>query len=103
MAAQTTINSPADYTGRDGGIDHALKLEKTVPPDLNGRMLYASSNGDKWYLIRDSQGVAVVHVPNVPSGGQVARIDVGEFLVRGNGGPERQELLRLIGTLVDGE
>ena len=65
-----------------------------------GRRLYSSPNGDSWHLVHDMQGVAVVHIPNVPSGGKLKRIDVGEFLVRGNG-PERQELIRLIATPAD--
>jgi hypothetical protein len=44
----------------------------------------------------------VVHEPNVASGGQVAHIDIGAFLLGGGKGPEHQELLRLIGTLVEG-
>ena len=67
------------------------------------RELYASSNGDRWFLVRDlgTGRVFVRHVPNVASGGQTADFGIGEFLVRGGRGPEHQELLRLIGTLVD--
>jgi hypothetical protein len=65
------------------------------------RELYCSSNGDRWYLCRDADRVFVVHVPNVPSGGRVEELEIREFLARGGGGPEHQELLRLIGTLVD--
>jgi hypothetical protein len=45
--------------------------------------------------------VFVVHVPNVASGGKVENFAIGEFLAGGKSGPEHQELLRLIGTLVD--
>jgi hypothetical protein len=45
-------------------------------------------------------GVFVRHEPNLPSGGQVADIEIGAFLVAAGDGPEKQELLRLIGTLV---
>jgi hypothetical protein len=38
--------------------------------------------------------------PNLPSGGQVANIEIGAFLIAAGNGPEKQELLRLIGTLV---
>jgi hypothetical protein len=38
--------------------------------------------------------------PNLPSGGQVADIEIGAFLIAAGNGPEKQELLRLIGTLV---
>jgi len=64
--------------------------------------LYHSSNGDRWYLARnpDTGQVFVKHQANLPSGGHVADIEVGVFLSQGKG-PEQQELLQLIGTLVD--
>jgi hypothetical protein len=67
------------------------------------RAIYASSNGDRWLLVRDpaSGRVLVRHEPNAASGGRTSELGVGEFLVRGSHGPEHQELLRLIGTLVD--
>jgi hypothetical protein len=43
--------------------------------------------------------VFVRHEPNLPSGGQVADIEIGAFLIAAGNGPEKQELLRLIGTL----
>jgi hypothetical protein len=56
--------------------------------------LYCSSNGDNWFLERDSAGASfVVHEPNKPSGGHRSRIPVEEFLKRSQG-PERQALLR---------
>ena len=66
------------------------------------REVYRSANGDRWYLVRDtiSGQVFVKHQPNAPSGGRVTNIEIGEFLGRGHQGPEHQELLRLIGTLV---
>ncbi len=66
------------------------------------RELYHSSNGDRWFLARDSESgeVFVRHEANSASGGNVAHIDLGTFLSSGEG-PEHQELLRLIGTLVD--
>jgi hypothetical protein len=65
------------------------------------RKLYESPNGDRWYLIRDPSGTVFVrHEANVASGGHVAHIEIGVFLSSGHG-PEHQELLRLIGTLVD--
>ena len=42
----------------------------------------------------------VRHEPNLPSGGQVANIEIGAFLIAAGNGPEKQALLRLIGTLV---
>lgn len=70
---------------------------------IESRNLYHSSNGDRWCLVRDSGSgrVFVRHKPNLSSGGQAANIEVGDFLVRGGFGPEKQELLRLIGSLVE--
>jgi hypothetical protein len=66
------------------------------------RELYYSSNGDRWYLARDPDTgrVFIRHQANLPSGGHVADTEVGVFLGQGKG-PEQQELLRLIGTLVE--
>ena len=71
---------------------------------VEARELYRSANGDRWSLVREpgSGRVFVRHEPNAPSGGRTSDIGVGDFLVRGGHGPERQELLRLIGTLVEG-
>ncbi len=66
------------------------------------RELYYSPNGDRWCLARDpgSARVFIKHKANLPSGGHVTDIEIGAFLSQGEG-PEHQELLRLIGTLVD--
>jgi hypothetical protein len=66
------------------------------------RTLYRSSNGDRWLLARDAESgrVSVRHEANLPSGGRVTDLDVGAFLAAGPPGPQHQELLRLIGTLV---
>ena len=67
------------------------------------RVLYDSPNGDRWSLIRDAASgrISVLHEPNPASGGRVAHLDLGEFLRRDGQGPEHQELLRLVGTLVE--
>lgn len=67
------------------------------------RKLYDSANGDCWYLVNDcaNGNVFVRHEPNRASGGRISDTDVGTFLSRGGQGPEKQELLRLIGSLVD--
>ena len=64
--------------------------------------IYRSPNGDRWLLARDPETgrVFVRHEPNLPSGGQVVDIEIGAFLIAAGNGPEKQELLRLIGTLV---
>jgi hypothetical protein len=65
------------------------------------RTLYSSPNGDRWNLICDTSGeIFNRHEANMASGGHVAHIDIGTFLSSGRG-PEHQELLRLIGTLVE--
>ena len=71
---------------------------------LEMRQLYASPNGDRWYLARypESGRVFVQHAPNVSSGGQPANIELADFLSRGGNAPEHQALVRLIGTLVEG-
>jgi hypothetical protein len=70
---------------------------------LQTRELYRSSNGDRWHLVRDeaSGRVFIRHEPNLPSGGRAADFEIATFLAGGGHGPERQELLRLIGTLVE--
>ena len=69
---------------------------------LKTRELYRSSSGDRWQLAREDRSgrVFIIHEPNIPSGGRTSHIVIGPFLTGGHG-PEHQELLRLIGTLVD--
>ena len=70
---------------------------------LEMRELYSSPNGDRWFLARDpaSSEVFIQHLPNAASGGRPSHIEIGTFLNQGGRGPEHQELLRLIGTLVE--
>ncbi len=70
---------------------------------IETRLLYSSSNGDRWFLVRDiaSETVLVKHEPNRSSGGRNSMIDVAEFLTQ-NHGPQHKSLLRMIGTLVEG-
>jgi hypothetical protein len=67
------------------------------------REIYHSPNGDRWLLARDVETgkVFVMHEANPASGGQRTNIRLGTFLSQGGNGPEHQELLRLIGTLVE--
>lgn len=69
---------------------------------IRTREIYHSTNGDRWLLALDSDTdrVFIRHEPNLPSGGHVAGIELGAFLFGAGSGPEKQELLRLIGTLV---
>jgi hypothetical protein len=72
---------------------------------LKARDLYASSNGDRWSLVRDAvnQEVCVKHEPNAASGGKPSYIPIGEFLRHAAHGPEHTALMHLIGTLVDND
>lgn len=67
------------------------------------RELYRSSNGDRWSLGRDFDNgrVFVRHEANLASGGNVTDLQIGAFLSGPGHGPEKQELLRLIGSLVE--
>jgi hypothetical protein len=81
-----------------------VSLLKGTSMVLKKRELYLSSNGDPWYLAREDSGAIVVfHEPNKSSGGTVSKLEVGEFLMRGNRGPQHYALLELISTLVDAE
>ncbi len=65
------------------------------------RKLYESPSGDRWYLIRDHTGAVFVrHEANLASGGHLEHIEIGAFLTSGQG-PEQQELIRLIGSLLN--
>ena len=106
MASQdekASIEGVPRSTGRHGAVDLVATMQEfsVFPASPVTRELYCSSNGDRWYLCRDADRVSVVHVPNVASGGKVENFAIGEFLAGGKSGPEHQELLRLIGTLVD--
>ena len=64
------------------------------------RELYRSSNGDSWSLCREDDGsLVVLHHINVPAGGGVERLELGDFLKPDHSGPEHQALVQLIGTL----
>ena len=101
--AKATIEQVLQSTGRDGAVDLVVKMLAfgVLPHSAAARELYCASNGDRWYLVRDADRVSVVHVPNASSGGRIETLELREFLARGEGGPEHQELLRLIGTLVE--
>ncbi|TXN60863.1 hypothetical protein, partial [Methylobacterium sp. WL6] len=66
------------------------------------RLIYASENGDRWWLRRaDGAEAVILHEPNASSGGRTSETAIGAFLRAGAGGPEHRALLDLIGTLVD--
>ena len=70
-----------------------------------GRVLYVSSNGDRWVLMRDpTDGRSFVrHEANPDSGGYVSEIGLSAFLTADRGGPEHSALWLLIATLTDEE
>jgi len=71
---------------------------------FQSRELYRSGpNGDRSSLVREpaSGRVFIEHEPNISSGGQTSRMEIGDFLAHGGHGSEHQALLRLIGTLVE--
>jgi hypothetical protein len=71
-----------------------------VMENIHTRELYSSSNGDRWFLCRNTSGnVFVLHQPNLPSGGRISHIELADFLARGHG-PEQQALLQMIGSLI---
>lgn len=67
------------------------------------RELYASPNGDRWYLVVDeASGHAFVrHVSNEASGGNVADIPLPLFLAHGRSGPEHQAFSALLRRSAD--
>lgn len=71
---------------------------------MTERVLYESSNGDVSALTRDlrTNTPVVKHQPNISSGDLVSYTDIGQFLRSGAGGPERQQLLKLTDTLLEG-
>ena len=63
--------------------------------------LYNSPNGDRWYLCRDTSGrIFVLHEANIPAGGQISQIELGDFIATGHG-PEQQALVQMIGSLIE--
>jgi hypothetical protein len=59
-------------------------------------LVHASSNGDRWYLVRDDadpERLRVRHQANAASGGRSSIVDVDEFLAEGHG-PQHEALHR---------
>jgi hypothetical protein len=57
-------------------------------------LVYASSNGDRWYLVRDDadpERLRVRHQPNRASGGRATTVEIDEFLAEGHG-PQHEAL-----------
>ena len=111
-ATDATVASPCDHCGRQGLCGYRAvryprlygqsnDVGKFRDDGSNERDLPQSQRGSVaarprpryWSVVRQAE-------PNLPSGGQVADIEIGAFLIGSGHGPEKQELLRLIGTLV---
>jgi hypothetical protein len=74
-----------------------------VVPNMTSkdREIYHSANGDRWMLRREGDHVFVLHSANQPSGGALTTVELGDFLRKGNAGPEHQALRQMIGGLLD--
>jgi hypothetical protein len=61
------------------GAEHGAKFRVAV----RTIEIYRSPNGDRWLLARDPETgrVFVRHEPNLPSGGQVANIEIGPNVI----------------------
>jgi hypothetical protein len=62
------------------------------------KLLYSSSNGDQWSLVRDTGTgqMFVRHQPNEASGGLTTDTGVCEFIKRDGAGPEFLALRRIL-------
>jgi hypothetical protein len=65
------------------------------PPRYSTTPVYRSSNGDRWDLVLDTEGMRVHHQPNAASGGQSSLTNLSAFLSEGHG-PQHEALLRLL-------
>jgi hypothetical protein len=67
------------------------------------RLLYRSSNGDRWFLFRQTETgkLFVRHEPAPSSGGLASETEVGAFLAREEHGPEYQALHRIMREMPD--
>src|SRR3984885_181207 len=84
-----------------GAFKYVLgKQIEEQPVSSDSQLIYESSNGDSWCLTRDplTGARAVMHRPNLQSGGRVSYIEIEKFLSEGANGPEHQALRRLLET-----
>jgi hypothetical protein len=88
----------------DGGLGLSVgrPIRTNAPEELmaNPREFFRSSNGDVWLLSSEAGHLFVLHQANLPAGGSIERIELSDFLKPSNGGPEHQELVRLIGSVL---
>ena len=76
---------------------YVLGEQKAAEP-ASEKVIYESSNGDRWSLVRDpaTGSLVVIHTPNASSGGNVSTIDIETFLSSDALGPEHQALRHLL-------
>ena len=95
----------AEYHSHAAALTAGQQASAEGPsPAVDVRELYASANGDVWFLIRDRQTrkVFVRHEANIHSGGRVTYTDVDAFLKLSGEPPEKQALVRLAGVYFEG-
>jgi hypothetical protein len=65
---------------------------------IAAREIYASSNGDRWFVGADSETgrVFVKHAANIPSGGHTTFFDIEAFLNGPPDSPEHQALIQRV-------
>jgi hypothetical protein len=87
VAPPRTSGAPGPWFGSDGSGAFRIVSQNSGQERMNvtirTREIYHSTNGDRWLLALDSDTdrVFVRHEPNLPSGGQVADIELGAFLI----------------------
>jgi hypothetical protein len=102
--AKSPIQDSVERVELPLSLDNRQADTERIRVAVRTREIYCSATGDRGLLARDPDAgrVFVRHEPNLPSGGQVVDIEIGAFIIAAGNGPEKQELLALIGTLVGG-
>lgn len=69
---------------------------------LQLRLLYDSSNGDRWYIWRDEadRRLFIRHEPNRASGGRPVHFSLREFLAQQQG-PQHEAFLTILSRLLE--
>ena len=102
-AAPTGVDWDEFFRELGQGTQSGKSVSREVtPPQIEMRVLCNDENGDGCSLVRhtDIQRVPARHMPFLPSGGPVRNADTSEFLIHSAVAPEKQELLRLFGSIL---
>jgi hypothetical protein len=83
------------------GTFAAVTLHERGRQQMPDREIYASSNGDVWKLVKDGEQRAIMHLPNINSGGSAKSTKLDVFLAHEKESPQGQALLNLIASLTD--